>query len=236
MRRRKRNGGTHAQQFLKDDLTARVNNLMDNRRRLLAPFPVDALAVYNAGWTDIERDAIGVLRRRNENLLRTGKTVKLVFRNNDRDWHIMVMLPEECVMPAYLFTLALKDLPMELRRPIVEWIPQWYSLHQEQRSLLSKITECAEVCKTYGQLYRMWPDILSFFDDDGKWKIDSARVRSAYPEDAFGCEHLDDGGRRLYLRAEYTPEAFAPFTSMIAECLMLPFKDSVEVAKVHAGG
>lgn len=237
MRRRKRNQGTHAQQFLKDDLTARVNKLMDNRRRLLAPFPVDERAVYEAGWTNVERDAINLLVRRNENLLRTGKTVKLVFRNNDRDWHVLITLPEEHVMPAYLFTLALKDLPMGLKQPIVQWIPQWHALMQEQGKLLFKIGECAKVCKTYGQLYRMWPDILSFFDEDGKQKIGKARVRSAYPDDAMIFEHLDDQGKTVArLRPEFTPEAFAPFTGMIAECLMLPFKESVEVAKVHVEG
>lgn len=217
--------------FISEELVKRVHGLMDNRRRLLAPFPVDPQAVYEAGWTKEEREAIALLRRKEGQLLREGKSMKLAFRMRDKDFVVALTLPVEQPM-AWHFTLRLKDLPKDMAVSIAHWIPLWWNLNAEQARLAAKIKDCARVCKTYGQLYRMWPDVLSLMNDRGKEKIGSARVRSAYPQDAYRVERLEEGAQ-LLLREEFRPEAFEPFTAMIAECLMLPETNLEEVARVE---
>jgi hypothetical protein len=232
MRRRR---GQSAQAFISEDLVKQVNALMDNRRRLLAPFPVEARAIYNAGWTAEEHEAIKLLQARREGLLRMGRAIKLRFHSKEKqkDYSITIQCGEDLPMAQFAFELFLKDLPSELKVPIAHWIPEWWKLHVDQAKLVAKVKSCASVCKTYGQLHRMWPDVLSLMNDKGKEKIGAARVRSAYPEAAFKWHDTETGERVGELREDFTPEAFAPFTGMIAECLMLPEKEIVEVAKIE---
>lgn len=230
MRRRR---GQSPQSFMSEELVQKVNGLMDNRRRLLAPFPVEARAIYDSGWSAQEHEAMSILEARMPDLLRKGHTIKLRFHSKEkqRDYTITVHSEEALPMASFAMEMLLKDLPMELKKPIVCWIPEWWKLHYEQVTLVAKVKECANVCKTYGQLYRMWPDILSLFGDKGREKIGSARVRSAYPDAAH---KWDEESQSLQLREEFKPEAFAPFTSMIAECLMLPLaRADKEVAKIE---
>lgn len=231
MRRRR---GQSAQAFISEEMVKQVNGLMDNRRRLLAPFPVEPRAIYNACWTAEEHEAIAVLERR-EGLLRRGRTLKLRFHVKEKrtDYTITIQCGEDLPMVQFAMESLLTGLPMELKVPIAHWIPEWWKLHVDQVKLVAKIKACAHVCKTYGQLHRMWPDVLSLLNDKGKEKIGSARVRSAYPEGAYKWSDDGNGNRVGKLRDDFTPEAFAPFTGMIAECLMLPEKEIVEVAKIE---
>lgn len=223
------------QTFISEELLGRVNKLMDNRRRLLAPFPVDARAVYNAGWTAEEHAAIKVLETTREGLLRKGRTLHLRFHSKEKgkDYTIAIQAGEDLPMAQFAFQMLLKDLPVDLKEPIARWIPEWWKLHVEQVRLGAKVKACAHVCRTYGQLHRMWPDVLSLLNDRGKEKIGNARVRSAYPESAFKWSDDEEGNRVGELREDFKPEAFAPFTGMIAECLMLPEREIVEVAKIE---
>jgi hypothetical protein len=229
MGRRKKSGPAH---FMSEELKARVTKLMDNRRRLLAPFPVDARAVYDAGWSAGQHAAMNLLFDSNPGMFRMGKSIRLRFRANERDYNVAVTMEEERPMCDFRLELLLKDLPMSLKEPIAHWIPQWWKLHREQAQLIAKVNDCGRICKTYGQLHRLWPDILSLFDGDGREKIGSAKVRSALPEGAFKWEDDEQGNRVGTLREGFEPAAFTPFTAMIAECLMLPEREIVEVAKI----
>lgn len=233
MRRKER--GQSAQAFISEELVRKINTLMDNRRRLLAPFPVEARAIYDASWTAEEHEAIKLLQERRKGLLRMGRRIRLRFHSKEKqkDYSITIQCKEDLPMPQLAFELFLKDLPNELKVPIAHWVPEWAKLHVEQLKLVAKVKRCASVCKAYGQLHRMWPDILSLLDDKGKEKIGAARVRSAYPEKALTFLNKADGPRITEIREEFRPEAFAPFTAMIAECLMLPENNSVEIAKIE---
>lgn len=224
--------------FLLDNLKDRVRSLMENRRRLLHPFPVDAMAVYRSAWTTREYEAISMLfRSHGGNMFRHSKIVLISgFVLDAKRYTIIVKLPEG--MPAneyYNTVIAWSNLPIELAHPIAEWLPHWLQHKEELNKLLNKIEEVAAVCQTYGQLYRLWPDILGFFDERGRAMIDAARTQSKYPDGVWQWEenrYVAMGERRL--KEEFKPEAFAPFNAVIAECLMLPEVEGEEIGSVES--
>lgn len=230
---RRRNTGVKG--FITEDLKKQVDALMDNRRRLLAPFPIAAEQIYRWAWSPEERTAIRVLAKR-ARMLREGKKIYINGWGSDgRERTIHVNLKRELPMPGYTLDVQIASLPIEIAEPIREWAPRWHELKVEQNQLVNKVGTVAHVCKTYGQLYRLWPDILSLFNQEGREKVDYARVKSPYPPGVMGYKVDDEtmpASAQRVLLPEYQPEAFAPFTDMIAECLMLPHGDEFEVGYV----
>ena len=219
-------------EFVNENLKGKVSGLMDSRRRLLAPFPVAAERIYRSVWTPEERAAIRVCVKRKE-FLREGNRIVLkmpvVLRGDETMTTVVGMtisLKQPLPMPGYSVSVPYENLEPEHVAALQEWAPRWIELRQEQNRLLTRLEQCGKVCKTFGQLYRLWPDILSFFGEAGQQKVREARVRSAYPDAVL----LFDGAKSL--RPEWAPETFAPFTSMIAECLMLPENSDTEVATI----
>lgn len=233
MRRRKKS----VADFVTETLTTKVGKMMDSRRRLLAPFPLEPEKIYRAAWTPEERAALRLISR-HKDLFRTGAsllvTLPVYMSERERAAVVTINLPYNLPMANYKLAVPCDNLSFEQVQAIQEWVPRWWELHNQQLALIAKAREAGKLCKTYGQLYRMWPDILSFFNDTGSHAVMNAKVRSPYPEGAMRWrdEHglaFPDGAR---LRPEFAPEAFAPFTSMIAECLMLPEHEGKEVATV----
>lgn len=217
--------------FVTETLAAKVGKLMDSRRRVLAPFPIVPEKIYRAAWTPEERAALKVLVKHKE-LLRMGQTLNVILPTMVGEQHakanVTIKLNQPLPMPGYVLSVPYENLSFEQVHAIHEWIPKWVELNTQQISLVAKAKEVGRICKTYGQLYRLWPDILSFFNDVGSRTVMNARVKSPYPEVAL----YYGGDSTKKLRPEFTPEAFAPFTSMIAECLMLPENEDKEVATV----
>jgi len=232
MRRRR---AQTANTFLNNDLKKQVNKLMDNRRRILAPFPIAAEEIYRAGWSPEEMRAIEILKPRGD-MLREGRTMHVSeLPLGDGVAQVTIKLREDVPMPGYTMRLKFGELPSPLQHTIATWAPKWYDLKQEQNRLLLKVEQVAKVCKTYGQLYRLWPDILSLFDDTGRQKVNEMRAQSRLPDEVYEWS-LDEGtrirARSSQIKEMFRPEAFAPFTSMIAECLMLPTDETEEVAYI----
>jgi len=228
MRRRRKES---VQSFVSETLTAKIGKLMDSRRRLLAPFPIVPEKIYRAAWTPEERTALKVCAKHKE-LLRMGQTLNVILPTMVGEHHakanITIKLNQQLPMPGYVLSVPYDNLSFEQVQALHEWVPRWWELNKQQLELVAKAKETAKICKTYGQLYRLWPDILSFFNDAGSRVVSNARVKSPYPEAAM----YYGGQSEKQLRPEFTPEAFAPFTSMIAECLMLPENEDKEVATV----
>lgn len=238
MRRRRRET---VQSFATETLTAKVGKLMDSRRRLLAPFPLVPEKIYRAAWTPEERTALKVCAK-HKDLLKMGSTLQVILPTMVGTDHakatITIKLNQALPMPGYVLSVPYDNLSFEQVHALHEWVPKWAELNMQQISLVAKVKEVGKVCKTYGQLHRLWPDILSFFNDVGSRTVMSARARSPYPREVMQPRYVrnkDDGFEvvgDIALRPEFTPEAFAPFTSMIAECLMLPENEDKEVASV----
>jgi hypothetical protein len=235
-KRRRGRKGTAAQEFIKEDLKTRIGQMMDNRRRILAPFPVAAEDLYWLAWTKQERTAIELLLPYGENLFEMGAVMLLTNYEfmDAKKYRITVRLPQE--MPAkqrYNTIVEWGEVPIEFAKPIVDWFPLWKQHKDERNELLTKLENVADYCKTYGQVYRVWPDLLGFFDEEGREKINSAKVKSKLPDDLMIWDH--DLGKEV-LMEEFRPAAFEPFTTMIAECLMLPEIDAKEVGTVELMG
>lgn len=218
-------------EFLTEDLTKRLRILMGNRRKLLLPFPVAADEIYRLAWTNEERAAIGALWHRGSKLFQTSRVILITDCLNDgKRYRISVKLPEEVPCNnTYNTRVEWSMIPMQLAHPIAEWLPQWIQHKDELDRLQTKIEQVAGVCRTYGQVHRIWPDLLGFFDERGRKLVDSARSASRYPDGALVWERTE-GGRWVSrgLKLEFQPEAFTEFTSMIAECLMLPLAEDME--------
>lgn len=225
-------------EFLLGDFKARVRSLMENRRRLLHPFPVDAMAVYRSAWTTREYEALSMLFRAHGGMLFRHSKIVLIngFELDAKRYRIVVKLPED--MPAneyYNTIIAWNNLPIEFAHPIAEWLPHWLQHKEELDKLLNKIEEVAAVCQTYGQLYRLWPDILGFLDERGRATISAARAQSQYPDGAWQWGRTDTlQWEKRGLKEEFKPEAFAPFNAVIAECLMLPEIKGEEIGSVES--
>lgn len=225
-------------EFLLGDFKARVRSLMENRRRLLHPFPVDAMAVYRSAWTTREYEAISMLFRSHGGRVFRHSKIMLIygFELDAKRYKIIVKLPEDMPTNEYYNTIiAWSNLPTELANPIAAWIPHWLQHKEELDKLLNKIEEVAAVCQTYGQVYRLWPDILGFFDRRGRATIDVARAQSKYPDGVWQWEQTDTfQWEKRGLKEEFKPEAFAPFNALITECLMLPEIEGEEIGSVES--
>lgn len=212
--------------FASNELAAKIGKLMDNRRRVLAPFPVNPNMLYRRVWSDEERAAIRLLASQRKGMLTQGS--KLRVKLTEPPCLITITLPQE--LPTVDRYAAL-DVPydkltFDQAEALGRWAPQWLELTTQQAELINKVKEVGAICKTYGQLHRLWPDMESFYNDAAKAALRHRVVRSPYPDKAL----LFEGGRSL--KPQYQPEVFAQFTGMIAECLMLPENDDKEVATV----
>jgi hypothetical protein len=205
---------------------------MNNRRRLLAPFPLVPEQLYRTAWTLEERAAIRVLAPRNIEMFRLGTLLlvhlpSILVQEVSKRATITINLPRGLPMAAgYSMIIPYENLLPEQINALEEWTPHWLELYREQAMLIAKTREVGKICSTYRQLYRLWPDILSFFDNTGAQAVCEAKAQSRYPSGALLYDHARS------LKPEFRPEAFAPFTSMIAECLMLPEDKTKEVASV----
>ena len=232
-KRRRARKGTAAQEFVKEDLVRKIGRIMDNRRRILAPFPVAAEELYWLAWTKQERAAIELLLPHGKNLFEM--SVVMLLTNYEfvdaKKYRITVRLPQQ--MPAkhcYNTIVMWDEVPIELAKPIVDWFPLWKQHWDERNELLTKLENVADYCKTYGQVYRVWPDLLGFFDEEGREKINSAKAKSKLPDDLLVW---DRELGEMALKEEFRPAAFEHFTTMIAECLMLPEIDAKELATIE---
>lgn len=230
MGRRKRLNDKRASDFLVGTFTEKVGRMMENRHRLLAPFPIDATLLYQHYWTPQEWQAVQVLRGREdlfESTWRVMLTSEIMWEDKKKRITIEVKLGAPA--PAVGAAIPVDALPEAMAKQIHEWVPLWMGLAKDKARLLEKVNAVADVCNTYGQLARLWPELEGFFGSAGKAQMAGKAVRSPLPQKAL---EWTNGEPELMER--FRPEAFVPFAEMIAECLMLPEVPGDHVGKVTA--
>lgn len=235
-RRRRKNPERDAKTFVTGELKTKVMKLMENRHRLIAPFPVDLEALYQLMWTDEQREALKVLSGR-EGLLRTRSQMTIqeipIPRQRTADGDVeperivsaVVNLPQSRPM-CHASSLLYADLPVSMRDQVFDWTPVWLQYKRETDELARKVEQVGEACSTYGQVFRIWPDLQGFFGEIGRDRINSMVVASRYPD----AVRLFDGAQTL--KPEFRPEAFEKYTMWIAESLMLPEHEGNHIAIV----
>lgn len=239
-RRRPKIEGTNASEYIREDLKNKIDALMINRRKILAPFPVEPRTLYRQFWTDAEWDALQVLpatmfRKRQAFTidLPEGAHMRVESSSEDRET-ISVDMGEE--KPFDSHHIDLDKIDPESRALIADWVPLWGRYESERIALIHRVNKVGNMISTYGQAFRLWPDLQGFFPEYGREKINKAKVASRLPDPVYEWEYYDDPeeGRIQKitgLAPDWTPQVFAVFTDMIAECLMLPeMEDMREVA------
>jgi hypothetical protein len=235
MSRRRRNVERHAGDFVYENLAGAVERMMDNRHRLLAPFPLEPNDLYQYYWTTREWEALQVLQDVPE-LVRTDRTLVLTAVIEGKASGKNILATINTSMDEHRARvkgpLDINELPVEWQEKLREWMPLWTKLDADTKKLVRKIKDTATVCKTYGQVARLWPDLEGFFPAWGRQKLNNAKVRSAIPERALEWSRNEDGSQYAELQEKFRPEAFVPYAEMIAECIMLPNTPCTHVARV----
>lgn len=219
----------------KNSVLDRVDNLMKGRRQLLAPFPIPAEDIYRLCFTDVQLEALEVLADRPD-ILRTTRQVYIA--NIPRE--LSAYQPEGSVLRAcvklenprpgeVMISIDIAHLPTPMRSSIAEWVKHWTQCELERKRMWLRLHRLGEQCSTWGQVYRIWPDLISFMDEHHAKRIQQAKAKSPLPPmmDRWGPEQVNEG-----IHPEWLPEAFAPFTTLLAECLMLPPPEGPEVGSI----
>lgn len=215
---------------LKGSILHRVHALMNSRHVLLAPFPVDPERVYQCLWTPDESRALQLLSgRHNDVLTKDDKFSITGVLHGDQKYAVKVTMPRPLPLKAWgAQTIPFGDLPLEVAMPIAEWLPTWLEYGADCARMGAAIVALANNCRTWGQVVRLWPDLLNLLESKGRMKVERAAKQSAYPESVVT---YDDAGKRVFIDG-FRPENFAPLTAMLAECLMLPTTNGEHVATV----
>lgn len=210
-----------------------VTKLMDNRHRLLAPFPFTAAEVHALFFSVDETIAIQRLEHRG--LINTSSWfyidgVKVAGVNNsDTIVRKVTFHCDNLPMPSNN-TLSMALLPPDMKREIAEWGQKWYRLQSETNRVTVKVESLARHCKTFGQIVRVWPEMQGFLGEHARHAVDNARVKSRYPEGVMEWRRGDDGIPHTSLSEEWQPKALEEYNLYLAEALMLPYSDGKHVA------
>lgn len=231
MSRRRRDVQANASLYVQNELKDKVKKLMENRHRLIAKFPLDPMEIYKLLYTEKQWEAVQVLQGIN-GLTRTSKSLEI--KNvviEGRLAKVNVNFPDELIM-AWGATVPFDDVPLHMQDEILKWVPVWQEYKNQTDELCRRVREVGKVCGTYGQVFRIWPDLRGFFGERGRSKVAEARVRSKYPDAACKWESdMDDA--KWVLKDEFRLESFAKYEMWIAECLMLPDVPGEHVGFVH---
>lgn len=232
-RRRK---GPEGSEHLKGHIKSEVNKLMENRHRLLAPFPYEPAEVHGQLFDMSEWDAIQRLQQRRE-LINVGDWfyidgVKVLTADGTVGVKKVTIRCNDLPMPGDN-TLALGLLPAEMKENIANWGMKWYQLKRETNSVITKLDQLARHCNTYGQIVRVWPELAGFMGQHARFTIDNARVKSRLPEGVMDMQFDKESWTKTYtLNEQWQPKAFEGLNLLIAEALMLPFSEGQHVATV----
>lgn len=207
---------------------SRANDLLVNRREILAPFPLEIHKVYEALFTEEELAAIRLLQNNIGSILSMRAYVDLAIPMNDfvpshmsykplRVDKIRVMLTEPAPMPdrysgEFKERAQLQLLPPAMRDALYEWAYRWTVLDAERVDILAKLDRLFHVCNTTGQVKRLWPNIAQLAEVRIKDQLAAAKVRSRLP--ALVVDTRD--------AREWSAEALEWVDQRIAEALCLP--------------
>ncbi len=220
---------------LGDGFKMQISQMMEARRRTLAPFPVAPAVIHRLMWTDTEWEAIQKLQERQ--VLKTVRAVSIQrvpsmyaegIGNLGDVITIRVVMPEEVPGP-FSSSVEFRNMPREVIGEVIPWVKHWSQCESERQIIVKRVSQMAETCTTWGHVHRLWPELLSLLDEGPRRKIEQAKARSPLP---YGvnrwCGEFVDG-----THPQWKPEAFADCTAWLAECLMLPPSPAIEGARIE---
>lgn len=208
-------------------LTSKITPLLDSRRKLLAPFPMAPVDVYAKFFSKSQLQALMELRDV-EGLLNKRSSCYIQIYGVKGEALITVNLEESLpIGSGKADEISIHNFTEEEQTTLMNWAHDWSKMHRQQDAFTTKVGEVANVCTSYGQVFRLWPELQGFFSEFGKKKVGDAKARSPYPVDALTFE----GSKTL--KPEFRPEAFEPYSMMLAEALLLPVMEGSEVATIN---
>lgn len=209
----------------------RVKELMENRQALLAPCPIPADTLYCCMFTLDERMAMDMLMQRHRGIVHLNDQFMItdfpLDLNDGRETRDMIvhLFERRPLIPYGGSKLKFGDIPLEIAKPLLEWGPIWNEYRRQKHLAFTTLERLAEVCTTWGHLFRLWPDVQSLMPQSGAMKVAKAKAKSPYPPDVW----MHDADGKAELRPGYDTAHFAMLTEWLSEALMLPMGDRRQV-------
>lgn len=217
------NGGDNCKQAATAKiLHGRVSSELDKRWHVLHPFTLDPIQDgYRHMFDDQEWAAL--------HLLLNKKKFESVWGYNSRidiESSIRTGAGSHCYKIRLTLTtsmpnvdVAYHSLPPPIANYIDAWVIEWIRYRDEKAEILSTLKSLCGHCSSPGQIIRVWPAMLGFFDMETKEELTrKKKARSPLPQsiletDEFGRRKILDPFRRSRLDA---------FESILTEALILP--------------
>lgn len=198
------------------DVVKRVREVMTNRHRLLAPFPLDPIELYRTLWTEDEWGALQVLSSSTE-LFNTRNFFYIIgCKSEVLSGRRTITIQMDKPLPYDGRSLTFDTLDAHAQAAICAWARLWIEYNTDTLDIEFRVKSIAEICTTYGHVQRLWPELVSFLPEEGRLALERKKIASRYPAEAYMSGHV------RILRPEYRPEAFERFSTLLSEAVMLP--------------
>lgn len=226
--------------YSQSEVLQRVQLKMNARLLMLAPCPIKPAELYRHVWAKDERAALRLLRDRMPTALHFDTDMTL-------DWDVRPFVVETVItdprVPHLLYfkfpkslpapatdawktdrdRLGLSRLPEAMQDELEAWAKQWVKLDTERTYVCEKVDRIFHCCNTMGQLHRLWPNLCSFLPERGQEIVRNIKVKSRLPEAVLHYdEDNDPENEHPILDEAWTPQALAPYDTLITEALLLP--------------
>lgn len=245
-RRKRGEGKKGVKDFAETEVMTRATSILTNRWRMLSPFPLDPLDVYNAVFSPEQHRAIELLKRTMPSALHEGNEIRMTF---DLDAYVVVqgrvprpqmfslMLPDSMPLPDFgasyrksRHEMLVSQLPPELRNPLQEWARQWLTAARETSETQAALKKLFNTCNTIGHIKRLWPNACNLLPEKAQLVLRDAKVKSPYPVDAYATQ-VDSNGctsRLPHIDPFWSRDNLAWFDDRLTEALCLPMVDDDE--------
>jgi len=177
------------------------------------------MEVFQYAFTKPEWAAWEILKHKNDFMGRvnTTKGVRVVSLDItcglDEDERVLhVQYPD--ALPR--INVEAGNLPGHTLDTIREWIVKYSSFVFEAKHILEEIKVLCNQCSTPGQIKRVWPELFSFMDEDGKQRGYDALAKSPYPEGVLQWGELMD---------RWKPASLEWQNDILVQALVLPEYD-----------
>lgn len=109
-------------------------------------------------------------------------------------------------------------LPSSTQKYMLQWAKNDAWLRETSRDAQNHVTRCGDMVNTWGQLYRLWPTLLSLFDPDIRERVQFQKCKSklnieCYTSDEHGNDVLDP---------DFEEEPIKKTDIILAEAMLLP--------------
>jgi hypothetical protein len=213
-----RGSGRSSQDLVGTEIYTRIEQKLDNRIRLLCPLkildPVKELLAYSIDYQ--EWDMLQTLRAnpKIKNIIRTSRWIEV----HGKASNIRVVVPMDQEVPNLVVELT--ELPDDTQTTLFSWALKSNSLYNERVTLLEKITDLCQQCNTPGQVYRLWPELLTFMPPATQQAMHEAKAKSAIPSRLFDWQRPEPWMNDVLAQALILPN-FEGDTKALARSMRL---------------